>query len=254
MHPVLWNIGPLTLRTYGLFLALSFLVGVFLAVKRGEERGVKRKDIYDLSFTIMASSIVGSRLFYVLTHLGEYADNPFRIFAFWEGGLSMFGGIVLALALSWWFASKRHLSFARLGDVIAPSLMLGTSLTRVGCFMNGCCFGLPTDSICGVVFPPVSAAGGTFPGTSLQPVQIYSALGALVIFIILIVVDRKRRRDGFLFGLMWVLYSAGRIIIDEFRYYEESSVFQMASHSVTYNQLIALGLLVTGFIFMFSRR
>lgn len=254
MHPVLWQIGPLTLRTYGLFLALAFLVGVFLAVKRGEERGVKRKDIFDLSFTIMISSVVGSRMFYVLTHLGEYADHPLGVFSFWEGGLSMFGGIVAALAASWWFASKRHLSFGLLGDIVAPSIALGTSLTRIGCFMNGCCFGLPTEASCGIVFPSVSAAGSIFPGTPLGPIQLYSALGALLLFIVLLIVDRKRRRDGFLFGLLWVLYSAGRIVVDEFRYYEESSVFRIAGASVTYNQAIASGLLIVGLFFVFSRR
>jgi phosphatidylglycerol:prolipoprotein diacylglycerol transferase len=254
MHPVLWELGPLTLRTYGLFLAVSFLAGVALAVKRGERRDVKRKDIYDLSFTIMASSIVGSRLFYVLGHWGEYVGNPLSVFYFWEGGLSMFGGIVLALIASWWFAAKRKLSFARLGDIIAPSLALGTAITRIGCFMNGCCFGLPTEGSCGLVFPSSSAAGSTFPGTPLQPIQLYSALAALVLFVVLLAVDRTKRRDGFLFGLLWVLYAAGRIVIDEFRYYEESSVFHWAERAITYNQIIALGLIGIGLFFMFSRR
>jgi len=254
LHPVLYKIGPLTLRTYGLFLSISFLLGIALAVKRGEARGVDRKDVLDLCFAIMVSSIIGSRLFYILTHLGEYAGNPLRVFSVWEGGLSMFGGVVIALVVSKLFMNRRGLSFANLGDIVAPSLMIGTVVTRIGCFMNGCCFGLPTESSLGIVFPPTCIAGSYFADIAIHPTQIYASLSALAVFITLLVVDRLKLREGFLFGLMFVLYSIGRIIIEGFRFSEEGAVFLQMDVPITYNQLIAASLILLGLYFMFMRR
>ncbi|MFQ6104788.1 MAG: prolipoprotein diacylglyceryl transferase [Candidatus Glassbacteria bacterium] len=254
MYPQLYRIGPLILRTYGLFLAISFILGVVLAVRRGKSRGVNSKDVVDLCFVIMVSSIIGSRLYYVLTHLNEYSGNFFRVFSIWEGGLSMFGGVVLALIASKLFLDRRGLAFPILGDIVAPSLMLGTAVTRIGCFMNGCCFGVPTESALGVVFPHACAAGSLFPQTPIHPTQLYSSLIALFIFLTLLVVDRKKKKDGFLFGLMFVLYSTGRIIIDELRYYEEGSIIGISGFSFTYNQLVSIALIITGLYFMFHRR
>jgi phosphatidylglycerol:prolipoprotein diacylglycerol transferase len=254
LHPVLYKIGPLTLRTYGLFLSLSFVLAIALAVVRGDTRGVDRKDVLDLCFTIMVSSIIGSRIYYILTHLGEYAASPLRIFAVWEGGLSMFGGVVLALVASKIFLDRRGLSFARLADIIAPALMLGTFFTRIGCFMNGCCFGLPTKCSLGIVFPSDCIAGSYFPDTPIHPTQLYSSLAALIICIVLLTVDRLKLKDGFLFGLMLVLYSTERFFIEGLRFSDPGGIFLHAPFSVTYNQLIAVALFALGFFFMFRGR
>jgi len=254
LHPVLYKIGPLTLRTYGLFLAVSFILAIALSVRRGEIRGVDRKDVLDLCFIIMVSSIIGSRLYYILTHLGEYAASPLRVFAVWEGGLSMFGGVVLALVASKIFMDRRGLSFTRLGDIIAPALMLGTFFTRIGCYMNGCCFGLPTKSSLGIIFPPDCIAGSYFPGTAIHPTQLYSSAAALIIFIVLLAVDRPNLKQGFLFGLMFVLYSTGRFLIEGLRFADEGGIFLQTPVTVTYNQLIAAALFALGLFFMFSRK
>jgi phosphatidylglycerol:prolipoprotein diacylglycerol transferase len=254
VFPVLYEIGPLTLRTYGLFLSISFVLGISLAVKSGRDRGLATKDILDLCFVIMVSAIIGSRLYFVLTHIKDYSDNPLRVFSIWEGGLSMFGGIILALIAVKLYIDRRGIAFALFGDVVAPSLMLGTFVTRIGCFMNGCCFGMPTEGSLGVVFPHYGAAGSYFPATAIHPTQLYLSLMALVIFLILLVVDRKKPKEGFLFGLMFVLYSINRTVIDRFRYYEEGDLIHQAGFTITFNQIIAIILFITGLYFMFRKR
>ncbi len=256
MFPVIYEIGPFTLRTYGLFLAAAFVLGTMLAVKRGEARGFERKDVFDLAFTIMVSSIIGSRLYYVFTHLGDYTDNPLRAFSIWEGGLSMFGGVVLALIASKVFVDRRGLSYARLGDVVAPALMLGTFVTRIGCFMNGCCFGTPTTGFFGVSFPAYCAAGSVFPDTDLHPTQLYASAATLAIFAVLMLVDRTkyREREGFLFGLMFVLYSVARSLVETLRYQDAGSYAWQNSLTVTWNQIIAAGLFLAGLYFIFRNR
>jgi phosphatidylglycerol:prolipoprotein diacylglycerol transferase len=122
--------------------------------------------------------------------------------------------------------------------------------------MNGCCFGTPTGSSLGVSFPASCAAGRVFPGVHIHPTQLYASAAALAIFGILLLVDRtkRRERDGFLFGLMFVLYSVDRSLVEQLRYQDAGSYAIENSISITWNQLIAAALFLVGLYFMFRRK
>jgi phosphatidylglycerol:prolipoprotein diacylglycerol transferase len=251
MHPILFQLGPFQIRMYGILLSAAFLIGVRLAGRRGAARGIAPATIHDLAIVIIVSAIIGARGFYILTHRAEYAADPLSMLKVWEGGLSMYGGVLLAIASSALFARSKSLPFGRIADVVAPSLAIGAALTRVGCYFNGCCFGRPTSSAFGTLFPPRSEAGFVFFGERIHPTQLYASFYSLVIFLVLLGVDRRIRgggvvRDGFLFGLFLMLQGAARFTVDFYRYYAPGSTFPLFGVLFNYNQVVSLFLFLFG--------
>ena len=260
MHPVLFRIGAFEVRAYGVMLALSFLFGILLAVQRAKKRGVDPNHIMDLSVVILISSIVGSRLLYVLFHLDEFRGrwldtiNPVQS----DGqigiaGLTLLGGVLLSFISSLLYLRIKKLSFFKLADIVVPSIGLGIFLTRIGCYLNGCCFGLPCHDhgLC-VSFPPNSAAGSIVPGVPLIPAQLYSALYGLIILAALLWLERFKKFDGFLFYWFLILYGLSRFIIDFFRYYESSMVIMtIRGQGISLNQGISFAFILFGVIALY---
>lgn len=251
MHPILVHLGKLQIRSYGFMLALSFLVGIWLAGRRAKQAGVDAQKILDLSVIIIIAAVVGSRLLYVVFHLEQYS-NPLDMFALWEGGATFYGGFILAVIASYWWLQKNSMQFLQVADIMAPSIGLGLVFTRIGCFLSGCCYGKPTDLPWGVVFPPSSPAGSAalamaqergVDHVALHPTQLYSSLKGLVIFIILMALQPKLKKRGSTFGLLMVLYGIGRFTIDFFRTYETNA---RVLAGLTFNQLISVILVGLG--------
>lgn len=168
------------------------------------------------------------------------------------GGLSMFGGLILAIICSLIYIYKKKLDVWRIADIVAPSTMLGLGIARIGCFLNGCCFGQPTSCSLGIIFPPDSPAGYFFPDTALFPIQLVASLKGFLIFGILLVLERYKRFHGFTFWSMLALYSVGRFTIDFFRYYENSMIFtRVGSIPISVNQALTV-LLFALSVFMWN--
>ena len=252
MHPEIFRIGAISVKAYGLMLAISFFVGVFLALKRAEKFNVPPVKVIDLSLVILLAAIIGSRFFYVIYHLEEFEGHWFDIINPFQStgtvgiaGLSMMGGVVLVIisviaAIKIW-----KIPFWRTLDVFAPAFVLGLGITRIGCYLNGCCYGTPTDWFWGVTFPENCAAGWHYPHTDIHPTQLISSIAGFVIFALLIFLERKRRFPGFTFYMMLILYSAFRFVIDFFRYYEPSMVFMSIGNvNISNNQFISFIIIV----------
>ncbi len=251
MHPTLVKLGPLELHAYGFLLAVSFFCGIALAARRAPRRGLSPESVYDTSLVIVLAAILGARLMYVFFHREEMLSVVDMI-AVWRGGLTMYGGVMAAMAASWLYLRRKKLPFLPMADVVAPSLGLGLMLTRVGCFLNGCCYGKPTQLPWGVTFPDEAFGGRVFGSTPLHPTQLYSSLLGLVILVVLLLADRKRRADGQLFALYLILASAGHFALDFWRYYE-ANVYILGA--LTVNQVIAIGACLAGVaLFAAARR
>lgn len=259
MHPVLIDIGPIQIRSYGFMLALSFLAGMYLAARRAKRAGIEPQHILDLSVYIILAAVVGSRLLYVVFHLDEFS-SPLEFFALWRGGATFYGGMLAAMLVSYAFLSRKRLSFLQVADVIAPSIALGLALTRVGCFLSGCCYGKPTTLAWGVTFPPDSAAGHSaaqaayalgLTTVALHPTQLYaSAYGLVILAALLVLEPRLGARRGATFGLLLVLYGVARFSVDFVRFYETNARVFLG---LTFNQLISVALFVLGVYLMRGR-
>lgn len=254
MHPVLINIGFFKIYSFGFMLALSFLVGIYISARRARKFGVNPQYVLDLAVYLIIAGVVGSRLLYVAFHLDEY-DSLLDIFALWQGGATLYGGFLLAIFASYFFAKKKDTDFFLLADILSPALALGIMLTRVGCFLSGCCFGSQTSLPWGVVFPSNSPAGAyarTLAATGgesvhLHPAQLYASAYGLIIFLVLILSERRLVKRGATFGALLAFYGVFRFTLDFFRYYEENMRVLMG---LTLNQVLSVGLVAVGLYFL----
>jgi len=246
MHPTLVKLGPLELHAYGFMLALSFFFGILLAARRAPARGVNPDAVFDCALVIVFAAIIGARLMYVVFHTSEVHGIVDAI-AVWRGGLTMYGGVLAAMGAAWVHLRRRGIPFLRMADVMAPSLGLGLMVTRIGCFLNGCCYGKPTGASWGVRFPEHTLGGSVFGDKPLHPTQLYSSAVGLIILLVLLAVDRRRRAEGQLFALYLILEGTGRFAVDFFRYYE-ANVY--VAGALTVNQLISAGIVLCGFVLL----
>ena len=268
MHPDLFHIGSLPVKSYGLMLAISFLLGLKLAQVRGRRLGIDPSRLADLAIVVMVAAIVGSRLFYVLTHMEQFRGDWLDAIAFWKGlyGLSMLGGVLLAVASGFVMMLLRRWPIWKLADAVIPSFALGILITRIGCYLNGCCFGIPTDSCVGVCFPrgslPSQALGWPH---SIHPAQLYLSLAGLYLLLVLLWADRRSHFPGFIFSLFLALYGATRFGVEELRHFDHAPDMMLgysdiaARPGVTDNQLISLAmvlgrLLLGGGLLLWHRR
>lgn len=257
MYPELLHFGPVVISSYGVMLALAFLAGIFITSKLAERRGIDPNGILNLVLIIMVSAIVGSRLLYVLTHTGEfegrwkYAFLPIQP----DGtvglsGLIFLGGFIAALLIGASYIKYKKMPFWEISDSMAPALAFGLFLGRIGCFLNGCCFGLACNLPWAVHFPAHSPAAAVMGNAYIHPTQLYSAFYNLLIFFILIAAERKKMFSGFLAGTFIVLYGISRFSVDFFRYYENQ---MRVIGGLNLNQVISLAMAVMGVIVLISR-
>ncbi len=256
-------IGITIIRSYGIMLAFSFILGVLLAIRRAKKARIDPNMIIDLSFVVLVAAIVGSRFFYVIYHLDEFSNNlldiinPFHSGYVGIAGLSMMGGVILAIVAAFGFFYVKRKSPWPTFDVMMPAFALGVGLTRIGCFLNGCCFGLPTHGHFGVVFPVGSQAEYVLGAQALIPTQLYESLAGFAMLGIVLWSERFKKFDGHSFWVTVALYSAWRFFIDFFRYYENSMVFAtIGGQNISRNQfltaLLFLGSIIA-YIIMYVR-
>lgn len=258
MHPELFRIGPLVVNSYGVLLALSFVLGILLTLRKGEKRGLQGNDVINLSLIIMASSIIGARLFYVLFHLNDFRGRWWYTFIPLQadgtvglGGMVFLGGFLLAAVAGSIYIYFRKISFWKFADSISPAIALGIFITRIGCFLNGCCFGKVCSKPWAVSFSPHSPAGYVMGNTPVHPTQLYSSLYGLLIFTTLMALERNPHFKGFLFGIFLILYGISRFIVDFFRYYENQMFIALG---LELNQIISLGMFLMGIIILVLKR
>lgn len=221
MHPKIVTIGPITIYSYGLFVAAAFLCGIYLAARAAPKDGVDRSLVIDLGLWVLISSIVGARALYILYNIDWYLAHPLEALLS-QSGLAFHGGLGVAILVGILFLRRKGVSVLKVADLCAPSIAVGEAIGRVGCFLYGCCYGKPISLPIGIKFPPSSPAGlycmeqfGT--NQALHPTQLYSSLVGLAIFGILMLTRRYKKTDGELFLLYLILLSASRFVLEWFR-------------------------------------
>jgi len=246
-------------RGYGVMLLAAAAAGTWLSIRRGRAMGFDADTILGLGMEIFLWGLVGARLFYVV----EYREQFFRpgrslwaalpdILNIAAGGLVVFGALPTAALAAWRFATRHGLPLLQLADCIAPGLLVGLALGRVGCFLNGCCYGGPCDLPWALAFPPDSppwldqASRGLLPPGSaawslpVHPAQLYAAVDAALLAALAVAFTPLARRTGEVFALVLTLHPISRMLLEGIRVDEPPALGTPLSVS----QIISVGLLL----------
>jgi phosphatidylglycerol:prolipoprotein diacylglycerol transferase len=232
MYPRLFELGPITLYTYGVLLAAAYLVGLKLAMVRAKARGLDANRVLDLGIYIIISALVGAKLLLLVTDFRTFKADPHELLTLARSGGVFYGGLILAVVVALWYIRRVGLPLWTTCDVFAPGIALGHVVGRFGCFFAGCCYGKPTTKPWGITFtdPFAQSNVGTPLGVPLHPTQLYEAGAELLILIILLVTERKGRPfPGRTFWLYMLLYAVSRFIIEFFRGDERGTVFMFST-------------------------
>jgi phosphatidylglycerol:prolipoprotein diacylglycerol transferase len=212
-----WTRNPIKLHSYGLMLIVGFLMATWLSCVEARRRGYDPNLILDLALPLLLVTIICCRLLYVALNHHQFS-SPAEIIRLWDGGLSFHGAIVGAVIVLAYFGVRSGLGFWKLADVVAPSVFLGYAWGRLGCFLNGCCYGGPSDLPWATVFRTEEHRHILTPPS--HPAQIYSALLALGLFAFMYrarLQPQWNRFAGQLTLLFLALYAVERFIIEVFR-------------------------------------
>jgi len=245
VHPEILRWGVLHITSYGLMLAIAFLVGTWLALAEARRRELDEDRVVTVILVALVAAVVGARVLYVLEHLQDFRGSYVSVLALWQGGLTLYGGIVAGTFAGLVAARRMGLPRWVTADALTPSLALGMVLGRVGCFLNGCCYGRPTPLPWGVVFPPDSFAGLEFGPARVHPAQLYFAAAGLGLFLLVWSVRGRVRVPGVLFWGFIALLALVRIPLDLTRAYEaDAIVVGLGVVQITESQVASVALVL----------
>jgi phosphatidylglycerol:prolipoprotein diacylglycerol transferase len=214
VQPVLFTIGKINVFSWGLMLAIAVIVAIIGIGRLFDREGYERDMVLDLVMLCVIFGIIGARIAYVFTYdWAVFLSDPLMLFRLQDGGfrgMAWYGGLVGGLIPFIVYLRYKKLSFWKVADMFAPYLALGYALVRIGCFLNGCCYGNITESACGVVFPAVDAY-------HRHPTQLYGSALNILLFIVLIRFYPRRKFPGQVFLLYVIGYSVYRFIVEFFR-------------------------------------
>jgi len=225
MHPILLKLGPVTVYSYGAFVALGFAAAALLISRRAVKFGINKNDAVDLIVLMLVAGVIGARLLYVLLNIGYYSANPFEVIDLSKGGLVWYGGFFAAIASAAIYIRQKKMGFLNTMDLVAPYIVLAQAFGRVGCFLNGCCYGFNS-----------------------YPIQLVSSFILVIIFIILRSWQDRRRFIGEITLWYCVLYSLKRFGVEFFRADNPRIII-----GLTISQVISLFVLIAAVIIFMKR-
>lgn len=251
MHPEIVEIGFLHVRSYGLMLAVAFLFGTWLSLREARRRGLDGDKVVNVILVALVAGVLGARLLYVLEHVPEFRREWGSVLALWQGGLTLYGGIVAGTFAGLVAARRQGLPMWVTADALTPAIAIGTMFGRVGCYLNGCCYGRPTTLPWGVQFPPDSFAGLEFGNAALHPSQLYFAGAGLLLFGVVRLLRDRLDTPGHLFWLFILLFALIRIPLDVTRAYEPGSeLLAIGGVAVMESQLTSVALILFASLMM----
>jgi len=206
-------------------LAVAFLFGTWLALREARRLHLDEDKLVSVILVSLVAGVLGARMLYVLEHVSEFRREWGSVLALWQGGLTLYGGLVAGVFGGLLMARRLRLPMWVVADAVTPSLAIGGALGRVGCFLNGCCYGRPTRLPWGVSFPPDSFAGLDFGNARIHPSQLYFALAGLTLFAVVWALRRRASPPGTLFWTFLMLFALVRIPLDFTRAYEPETAF-----------------------------
>ena len=216
MYPVLVKLGHFELRSYGVIVALSFLLALWVSTREAKRKGLDPALIQDFAFYAFLGGIVGARIYFVLfSDPAYFLQKPWEILAIWRGGIGIIGALLGGLLVALWYCRKKGLSFWRFADTLAPGAILGQAAGIFACLLNGDSYGKPTDLAWSITYTDPSAMAPL--NTPLHPVELYEMAAYLLVFLLIWQTRRRFSTDGFVFLTFVAGYGAARFAVEFFR-------------------------------------
>lgn len=241
MHKIAFQFGGFTIYWYGVFVALGFLAGLWTASRRALRHGIRAESIVDLGPWLILGTLVGARGLYVLSYWREdFAGKPFwQVFNIRGGGLVFYGGLIGASLACVLYVRWKKLPLWKTADILAPSIALGHAFGRIGCLMNGCCYGRACALPWAIQFPYGHA---TYPNR-VHPTEIYEAALDFVLYLFLAWLFRRKRFDGQIFALYLLCYAVLRAFVESFR--GDYTTYYLGGHA-TPAQVLSIFIFMAG--------
>lgn len=239
IDPIAFQIGPITVRWYGVLMSLSLALGTYLAYREASRQKIDPEHILNLVIIAAPAGFIGARLYYVIFSWDFYKHNPKEIIAIWHGGLAIHGALIAGVVVGCFFVKKYQLSFWKLADIVAPSLILGQAIGRWGNFFNQEAYGYPTDLPWAIYID----------GAYRHPTFLYESLWDFSVFFFLLWFRRRKStREGEVFLSYAALYSLGRLVIEGFR------TDSLMLGPIRVAQLVSAVAIIAGFALILYRR
>lgn len=215
MHPVAFQLGPLTIHWYGILIAVAFLAGVWTAGRRGVRDGLNPQRISDLAMWLLVGGIIGARALHIVSYWDEeFKGKPlWEIFKIQNGGLVFYGGLIGAAIAGIIFVKLKRLPLFKMADALAPSVALGSVFGRLGCLMTGCCYGTKCDLPWAIRFPEEHETHGL----PVHPAQLYDSFANLLLYLGLAWLYRRKKFDGQVLAAFLIGYAILRSTVEIFR-------------------------------------
>jgi phosphatidylglycerol:prolipoprotein diacylglycerol transferase len=248
MHPRLFTVHPfghdLTLHTYGVLLAIAFVVGLWIVGRLAAKSGIDPAPVMDLAVYSLIGGLVGARLMLLVVEGRYYWANPRELLSLLQSGGVFYGGLIGGLLVAFWYLRRHSMPGWASADILAPGVILGQSIGRLGCLAAGCCFGKPTSVPWAITFHDLYASRtvGTPMDTPVHPSQLYESIAAAVIFAFLVWLYGRKRFHGQVALAYVMLYSVARFVLEYWR--GDSSRGFVLHGMLSTSQLIALLLFI----------
>ena len=254
MHPRLLTIpafdlagrtlGPFTLHTYGVLLAVAFLAGLWVASRQARRSGLEASKITDMAVWVLIAGLVGAKALLVGVEWSYFSRNPKDVFSIFQSGGVFYGGLIGGILVAALLVRRYRLPGWATADVLAPGVAIGQAIGRLGCFSAGCCWGRATGVPWAVTFTDVYAARqvGTPIDTALHPSQLYESFVVFLVFLFLLWLAPRKRFHGAVTLAYVALYSVARFVLEFWRGDAERGTW--FGHTISTSQLIAIALLL----------
>ena len=220
MHPILFELGPLTVYSYGVLLAAAYLIGLWMAARRARQGGLDANRVLDLGIWVIIAALVGAKALLFVVDFDQFTSSWEEFMTLLRSGGVFYGGLIAAVVVCIYQLRKHKLPLWTSGDLFAPGIALGYMVGRLGCLLAGCCYGKATDVPWAVTFtdPVANLNVGTPLNVPLHPTQVYESGAGLIIFLLLMALERRGRPfAGRTFWLFVLFYSVSRFIIEFYR-------------------------------------
>ena len=257
MFPRLFEIGSFSLPTYGVLIALGFLVGISLSARLARRSGLDPERITNLGIVLLVSAIVGAKLFLIADNWTYYSADLSRLVsleALRSGGV-FYGGLVTAIGVAYYYTRRHKMPWLATADAMVPGLAFGHAIGRLGCYAAGCCWGREAHLAWAVTFtdPAAHSFTGVPLNVPLHPTQLYEASGTALIGVVLLWLYLRPHPGGAILGAYLVLYSSFRFFVEFFR--DDDARTLLVGETISTTQAVAVGLAVLGgFLLLAARR